>query len=85
MLLQDEPSTEMRKGINKNISRSGLYRATTKPPILPCPDVVEWMTKRIDHESIAILNFEGKHVASYQALVLDQLYHFKEAQVRVTP
>lgn len=31
------------------------------------------------------LNFEGKHVASYQALVMNLLYHFKEAQARVTP
>ena len=30
------------------------------------------------------MNFEGKHVAGYQGLVLDQMYHFKEAQVRVT-
>lgn len=32
-----------------------------------------------------ILKFEGKHVARYQAHVLNQMYHFKEAQVRVTP
>lgn len=43
------------------------------------------MTRRIDHEIRTILNFKGKHVASYQALVLDQMYHFKEVQVRVTP
>ena len=42
------------------------------------------MTRRIDHESKSILNFEGKYVASYQAHVLNQMYHFKEAQVRVT-
>ena len=42
------------------------------------------MTRRIDHENGTILNFEGKHVASYQAPMLNQMYHFKEAQVRVT-
>ena len=42
------------------------------------------MTQRINHESRTILNFEDKHVASYQSLVLNQLYHFKQGQVRVT-
>jgi hypothetical protein len=70
LLLQDYPSTDLSKGIYKNISRSGLHRATTKTPVLPCLDVIEWMAQRIDHESITILNFEGKHVASYQDLEL---------------
>jgi hypothetical protein len=43
------------------------------------------MTRRIDYESRTILNFEDKHVASYQAPVLNQLYHFKEAQAKITP
>ena len=30
------------------------------------------------------MNFEDKNVTNYQALVLNQLYHFKEAQVKVT-
>ena len=84
MIFQDDPSIELSNFIYKNISRSGLYRATTKPPVLPCPDVIEWMTRRIDHENKTILNFEGKHVASYQVHVLNQMYHFKEDQARVT-
>lgn len=84
MILQYDPSKKLRKRIYKNISRPRLYRATTKPPILPCLDVIKWMTWRIDHESKTILNFYGKQVASYQAHVLGQMYHFKEAQVRVT-
>ena len=47
--------------------------------------MIEWITRRVDHESRAILNFEDKNVASYQASVLNHLYHFKEAQVKVTP
>ena len=43
------------------------------------------MNRRIDHESRTILNFEGKHVASYQAPMLNQMYYFKESQVKVTP
>ena len=74
----------MSKGIYKNISRYGLHQETTKTTILPCLDVIEWMTWRIDHESRTIINFEGKHVSSYQAPVLNQMYHFKEAQVKVT-
>ena len=64
VLLQYDPSTRLRKGIYKNISRSGLYLATTKPQVLPCLDVIEWMTQRIDYESRTIINFEENHVAS---------------------
>ena len=67
-----------------NISKYGLYRASTKPPILQCPNVIKWMTRRIDHERRTILNFGRKNVSSYQGPVLDQMYHFKEPQVRVT-
>jgi hypothetical protein len=49
------------------------------------PDVIEWITRRVDHERKKILNFEDKNVANYQALVLNQLYHFKEAHVKVFP
>ena len=84
VLLQGDPSIELSKGIYKNISKSGLHRAAAKTPVLPCPDVIERMTQRIDHESIIILNLEDKHVANCQAPVLNQLYHFKEAQVKVT-
>ena len=76
-MLQDDPSIELSKGIYKNISKSGLHRATTKTSGLPCLDVIEWMTQRIDHESRTILNFEDKNVSSYQALLLNKLYHFK--------
>ena len=43
------------------------------------------MTQRIDHESRTILNFEEKHVSSYQVIFPNQMYHFKEAKIRVTP
>jgi hypothetical protein len=65
VFLQDDLSTELRKGIYKNISKFGLHRVATKTPVLPCPNVIEWMTQRIDHESRTILNLEDKHVASY--------------------
>ena len=83
-MLQDDSSTKLSKDIYKNISKSGLHRAATKTPVLPCPDLIEWMAGRIYHESRIILNFEDDHVANYQAPVLNQLYHFKEAQVKVT-
>ena len=77
MLLQDDQSIDLRKGIYNIISRSILYQAVDKPPILACPDVIEWMTQRIDHVSRTILNFEVKHVGSYQDPMLNQMYHFK--------
>jgi hypothetical protein len=76
-ILQDDPITKLSKGIYNDISKSGLHRVTVSTPILPCLDVIKCMNQRIDHESITILNFEDKDVASYQALVLNQLYHFK--------
>ena len=71
VFLQDDPSTELRKSIYKNIAKSGLQWATTKTPVLQCPDVIEWMTRRVDHESKTIINFEDKNVANYQDLVLN--------------
>ena len=44
-----------------------------------------WITQKIDHENRKILNFEDKSVASYKASVLNQIYHFKEAHIKVTP
>ena len=85
VLLQDDPSTKLNRGIYKNISKSVLHRAAAKTLVLPCPNLIEWMTRRIDHESRTILKFEDKNVVNYQALVLNQLYHLKEAQVKVTP
>lgn len=84
-LLQDEQSTELSKWIYKNISKSGLHQAAIKTLVFPCPDVIEWMNRRIDHENITILKFEENYVSSYQAPELNQLYHFKETQVKVTP
>lgn len=83
-MLQYNPSTKLSKGIYKNISKFGLHRVVSRTLVLPCPDVIEWMTWRIDHESRTILNFEDKHVSNYQSPLMYYLYHFKEAQVKVT-
>jgi hypothetical protein len=79
-----DPSTKLRKNIYKNISKSRLHREASRTLVLPCPDVIEWISRRVDHESKTIINFEDKNVSSYQALVLNLLYHFKEADVKVT-
>ena len=75
----------MSKEIYRNIIKSRIHSETTRTPVLPCPDVIEWIKCKVDHENREILNFEDKSVASYKALVLNQLYHFKEAHVKVTP
>ena len=79
MLLQDDPSTELSKGIYQNNSKSRLYRDVAIAPILPCLDVIEWLTQNIDHQRRTLLDFEGKHVASYQAPLLNHMYQFKES------
>ena len=50
MLLQDDVRTELSKKVYKNIIKSGLHRAVVQTPVLPCPDVIEWITRKIDHE-----------------------------------
>ena len=84
MLLQDDPSTEISKEIYWNISKSGFYRATTKLLILPCLDVIKWLSGKVDHQSRTILKFEGKHVVSYQPSMLHRMYHLKKPMFKVT-
>ena len=84
MLLQDDMSNELSKEIYKNTIKSGLQRTTVKTLVLPCLDVIEWITQNVDHENRAILNSEDKSIASYKALVFNQIYHFKEAHIKVT-
>ena len=50
MLLQDDTSTEVIKEVCMNIIKSRLHRAVVKTLILPCSDVIEWMTRKIDHQ-----------------------------------
>ena len=47
-----------------NIYKFELHWEATRTPILPCMDVIECMTQRIDHESRTFLNLDEKHVAS---------------------
>ena len=44
ILLQDDVSTELSKEVYRNIIKSRLHRAVVKTPILPCSDVIEWIT-----------------------------------------
>ena len=71
VLLQHDLSTELRKIIYKNIFKSGLHRAAAKTPVLPCLDVIEWITRRVDHERKKIVKFKDKNVASYQDPVMN--------------
>ena len=83
-MIKDYPSTNISKGIDKIISKSRLHRGAAKTLVLPCLDVIEWMTWRIDNERRTILNFEDKKLVSYRNPVLNQPYHLKETQVNVT-
>ena len=85
VLLHNDISIELSKEIYKNIINSGLHGAAVKTPVIPCSDVIEWITWKVDHENRAILNFENKSVSSYKALILNQIYHFKESHIKVTP
>ena len=78
-------SIELSKEVYKNIMRYGLHRPTVKTPVLPCPDVIEWIRRKIDHEHRSILNYEGKSVANYKDLVFNWMYHLKESHMKVTP
>lgn len=84
MFVKDFPSTKISNEIYQNISKSELYRDASKPLILPCMDVIEWLTKRVNHQSRTLLDFEGNHVARYKPSMLHHMYHFKEPQIKVT-
>ena len=49
MLLQDDANTKLSKEIYRNIIKSGLHRDAMKTLVLPCPDVIEWITRKVDH------------------------------------
>ena len=66
MLLQDYPCMELSKDIYKRISKSELYRAAANALIIPCPNIVEWMIRKMDHSNRILLNLDENHVASYQ-------------------
>ena len=70
-------SIELSKDIYKNIIKSRLHRAAIKTSVLPCPDVIEWITWKLDHENRVVLNSKDKSVASYKAPMFNQIYHFK--------
>ena len=39
-----------------------MHRTAMETPILPCPNVIEWITKRIEHKHRSIL-MENKKIA----------------------
>ena len=55
-----------------------------KTPILPCPDVIKWMPRKVDNQHRSIFNFEGKVVASYKASMFNEMYHLKEASIKIS-
>ena len=85
VLLHNDANTELSKEIYKNIIKSGLHIATIKTPILSCPDVIEWITRKIDHQHRSILNVKGKAMANYKPSMINQIYHLKEATVKISP
>ena len=85
MLLQDDVSTKLITYVYKNVIKSRLHREAVKTLVLPCPNVIEWITRKIDHENWSILNYEEKSVGSYKASVFNQMYHLKEGHIKVTP
>ena len=71
LLLEDYISIELGKDIYRNIIKSGLHLEAIKTLVLPCPDVIEWITQKIDHENREILNLEDKSVSNWKALVVN--------------
>ena len=71
ILLRDDISTELSKEIYKNIIKSGLHRAVGKTLVLPCLDLIEWITQKVYHENRSIINSKDKSVASYKASIFN--------------
>ena len=78
-------STKLSKDVYRNIIKSGLHWAVVKTLVLPCLDVIEWITWKIDHENKSILNSEKKSISSYKASIFNQIYHLKEVDIKATP
>ena len=57
VLLQNDASTVLSKDIYQFIIKSGLHRATMNTPIISCSDVIEWITRKVDHQHRSILIF----------------------------
>jgi hypothetical protein len=74
----------LSKEIYKNISKSGLYKVVAKPFILLCPNVIEWMKKKVDHSNKILLNFKEKYFARYHPYTIHKMYHFKEPHIKIT-
>ena len=85
MLLQDDASTQLSKEVYQNIIKYGLHKAAVKTLILPFLDVIEWITRKIDHQHRSIPNHEGKSVDNYKSSMFNQMYHLKEAYIKVSP
>ena len=85
MLLQNDSRTKLSKAIYQNIIKLGLHRVAMKTPILPCLDVIEWITRKEDDQHRSILNFEGKFVASHKPSMFNQMYHLKEEIIKIPP
>ena len=43
-------SIMLSKEVYMNIIKSRLHRAAMKTLVLPCPDVIEWITRKIGHQ-----------------------------------
>ena len=84
VLLQNDASTELSKEIYMNVIKSRLHRATVKTLVLSCPDVIEWIKRKIDHQHRSILNAKGKDVANYKPSMINQIYHLKEATIKIS-
>ena len=56
-----------------------------KTLVLPCPDVIKWITRKIDNQHRSILIYKGKSVTSYKDFMFNQMYHLKESHIKVTP
>ena len=85
MLLQDDVRTELSKEAYNNIIKSRLHREVENTLVLPCLDVIEWIIRILDYEHWSILNYEEKSVANKKASVFNQMYHLKEAHIKVAP
>ena len=85
MLLQDDAIIEIRKEVYQKIIKSGVHQAAVKTLILPCPDVIEWITRKIDHQHQLILNYEGRSVSYYKYSIFNKMYNLKEASIKVSP
>ena len=70
--------------IYANIERSAIMKASTRPELFPCVDVIGWMLPKADITKRILLNVEGQGFAAYISTYVAQAWKLPSPQIYLT-